>query len=329
MPLNGCESSRTLVSAFCTSLSRTPTSTLVPRTTGALERPMRASRSLLRTWSRSCSSCSLRTAPVSTSSRRCEPPCRSRPSTTRRCTNCWAHFGQLWTVFSEKKFGTASMHTKSAVSRMPNAFHREMYIMADVPLGDAQKCPCQSPCSALVSLSFLYRSALGVVLDRLALGAHARDHRTHLPHAYAVGNLDLDLLLVDHLGNFAHQPPGRNHGVAAAQVLDQVLVLFHPLLLGPQDQEIHQDDDWDHHHQRRGQETVAERAGLRISGRHEHRQIPWISVGRDRLFRPAGRKPKSARTITSTGSIAMWLEAHVRAVPAPDRVMLAALLPPR
>ena len=50
-----------------------------------------ASRSTLRTSSRSCSTFSLRTAAVSTSSRRCEPPCRSSPSTTWRC----AHFGQL------------------------------------------------------------------------------------------------------------------------------------------------------------------------------------------------------------------------------------------
>src|SRR5262245_47754720 len=285
MPPKGCESSRTLVRAVCRSLSRTTTSTLVPRTTGALERPTRASRSTRRTSSRSCSSFSLRTAPVSTSRRRCEPPCRSRPSTTWRC----AHFGQLWTVFSGKKFGTASRHTKNAVSRMPNAFQREMYIMADVPVGDAQNARMSSerggrrpPCSAL-----------RVVLDRLALGAHARDHRAHLPHAHTVGYFDLDLLLVDHLSDLPHQPSRRNHGVAAAQVLDQLLMLLHPLLLGPQDQEIHQDDDWDHHHERRGQQTVAERAGLRVSGRHEHRLIPWISVGRDRLFRPAGRQSKS------------------------------------
>ena len=63
---------------------------------------------------------SLRTALVSTSSRMCEPPCRSSPSTTWRC----AHFGQLCTVFSEKKFGTANRQTTSAVSTIAVAFHR-------------------------------------------------------------------------------------------------------------------------------------------------------------------------------------------------------------
>src|SRR4051794_26383583 len=70
-----------------------------------------------------------------------------------------------------------------------------------------------------------------IILDRLALGAHARDHRADLAHAHTIGNLDLKLLLIDHFGNLADKPSGSNHGIAAAQVLDQVLVLLHPLLL--------------------------------------------------------------------------------------------------
>ena len=46
-----------------------------------------------------------------------------------------------------------------------------------------------------------------LVLDRLALGAHARHHRAHLPHPYPVGDLDLDLFVVDHFGDLADQPP--------------------------------------------------------------------------------------------------------------------------
>src|SRR5215468_11271396 len=162
-------------------------------------------------------------------------------------------------------------------------------------------------------------SALGVVLDRLALGAHARNHRAHLPHAYAVGNLDLNLLLIDHLGDLTNQPTGRNHGVAAAQVLDQVLVLLHPLLLGPQDQKVHQGDDWDHHHQRRGQQTVAERAGLRISGRHEHRLIPWISVGRDRLFCPCRPAVEVGADYNGHRLNCNVAAGHIRAVPPPEQ----------
>src|ERR1700731_2469326 len=63
---------------------------------------------------------SLRTLLESTSSKRCEPPCKSRPSTTWRC----AHVGHFFTVLSEKKFGTAHRHTTNAVSRIATTFHR-------------------------------------------------------------------------------------------------------------------------------------------------------------------------------------------------------------
>ena len=68
------------------------------------------------------------------------------------------------------------------------------------------------------------KPASALVLDRLALGANARDHRAHLAHAHAVGDLDLDLVIVDHLGDLADQPAGGNDGIAAAQVLDQFLM---------------------------------------------------------------------------------------------------------
>src|SRR4030088_2468302 len=53
----------------------------------------------------------------------CEPPCRSRPSTSWRC----AHFGQVFTVASGKKFGTAQRHTTNAVRMIASAFHRVKY----------------------------------------------------------------------------------------------------------------------------------------------------------------------------------------------------------
>ena len=46
------------------------------------------------------------------------------------------------------------------------------------------------------------------VLDRLALGAHVGDHRAHLAHPHAVGDLDLDLVVIDHLGDLADQTAG-------------------------------------------------------------------------------------------------------------------------
>src|SRR5207302_3289729 len=60
-------------------------------------------------------------ARASTSSKMCEPPCRSSPSTTWRC----AHFGQLSTTFTGKKLGTAHRQTRNAVSRTAAALDRK------------------------------------------------------------------------------------------------------------------------------------------------------------------------------------------------------------
>src|ERR1700722_9335181 len=121
--------------------------------------------------------CSLRTAPESTWSNRCEPPCRSRPSTTWRC----AQAGQCLTTLSGKKFGTAHRHTASAVSRIATAFHRVKNNMdLDVPRYDRAPAAAARPA----------KSAGAVVLHRLALGPHFRDHGAHLPHPHAVGDFD-------------------------------------------------------------------------------------------------------------------------------------------
>jgi len=107
--------------------SRTATSIPVPRTTGTLTSVSPASTRKTRlTSSRSCSSRSLRTQ-----WRRPQAADASRRAGRGQArAGVAAHVGQLWTVFSEKKLGTASMLTRNAVSRMPNAFQRDMYIMS-------------------------------------------------------------------------------------------------------------------------------------------------------------------------------------------------------
>src|SRR5271154_3253760 len=232
MPDNGCDRSRNLATAAATSVSRGMwTSTELPRTARPVK-GMRAWRSSRSTSSASDCRRSLRTALLSTSRRRCEPPCRSRPSTMCRC----AQVGQRFTVLSLKKFGTANRHMTSAVSTMPAAFHR---VKNNIGFEFPRYVATQR------------RSARAVVLDRLALGTHIGHHRAHLPHLYAVGDLDLDLVVVDHLGDLADETAVGHHGIAAAQRLDHGLVLLGPLLLRTQHQEIHDHDDQDQRHQRR------------------------------------------------------------------------------
>ncbi len=123
-PPSGCDRSRSLaIAPWKSPPSRSLTSTLLPRTIGGVDQLMRASRSVRRTSSRSESRRCLRTSLRSTSRRIWEPPCRSRPSTSRRC----AHAGQPLTTCSEKKLGTVKPHTKTAVTRMATIFHRAKY----------------------------------------------------------------------------------------------------------------------------------------------------------------------------------------------------------
>src|SRR5580693_6672558 len=214
---------------------------------------MRAWRSTRNTSSLSDCRRSLRTALASTWSSRCEPPCKSRPSTMWRC----AHSGQRFTVLSGKKFGTAHRHTKNAVSRIAAAFHRVKNNM-----------------DFAIPRYVEGRSACAVVLHRLALGAHFTDHRAHLPHPYAVGDLDFDLVVVHHLGDLADETAVGDHGVAAAQRLDHLLMPLHPLLLRAEDQEIHDhDDQYQRHELHDHAARVAaepERAALRECGRNQH-----------------------------------------------------------
>src|ERR1700722_1026709 len=245
---------------------------------------MRAWRSTRNTSSLSDCKRSLRTALASTWSNRCEPPCKSRPSTTWRC----AHDGHRFTVLSGKKFGTAHRHTKSAVSRIATAFHRVKNNM-----GFAIPCYVEG------------RSARAVVLHRLALGAHFADHRAHLPHPHAVGDLDLDLVVVHDLGDLADEPAIGHHAVAAAQRLDHLPVLLQPLLLRAQDQEIHDPYDHNHHPDRALQRKKVHGTALRECGRNEHCSSGGAILRRVSLFedRPIWRA-KSARTIAAVGPIA-------------------------
>src|SRR5262245_49590408 len=114
----------------------------------------------------------------------CEPPCRSRPSTICRC----AHLGRLWIARSEKKFGTANRHTMNAVATIAVAFQREKWSM------------CLSRSLAYAITRARAADLAGFILGRLALGADVRHHLPHLHDAHAVGELDLDLVVVDHLG---------------------------------------------------------------------------------------------------------------------------------
>src|SRR5258705_4468719 len=92
-------------------------------------------------------------------------------------------------------------------------------------------------------------------------------------------------------------------------------MLLHPLLLRPQDQEIHDHED-QNEGQHRDQQAVAaqtQRAALRKCRRDKHRssplEVPWRRPAAEPL-RTRIYGPKSARTIAAAASIATRLWAR-------------------
>src|SRR6185437_14352878 len=88
-----------------------------------------------------------------------------------------------------------------------------------------------------------------LLFHRLTFGPDVAEHSAQLADTHVVRDLDLDLVVVDHLGNFADEPAISDHGVAPPYVLDHFRMLLHPLLLWAQDEEIH-----DHENQDEGQQ---------------------------------------------------------------------------
>src|SRR5260370_24710073 len=115
----------------------------------------------------------------------------------------WAHPGQRCTIRSGKKLGTANRHARIAVTRTEIAFQREKNSMRTRVLRSGRRP----------------RSAGRLVLHRFPLGTDFGHHRTHLPHADAVRDLDLDLIVVHDLGDLADHPPGTDHGIASPHAL--------------------------------------------------------------------------------------------------------------
>ncbi len=87
-------------------------------------------------------------------------------------------------------------------------------------------------------------------------------------------------LLEQQAGGPRLHPVGYHDGVAAADVLDHFRMRLHPLLLRPQDQEVHDDEDQDEGEQLHQHAAVAAAAEqttdrpLRICGRNEHESFP-------------------------------------------------------
>ena len=131
-------------------------------------------------------------------------------------------------MLSGKKFGTANRHTTSAVSKIAAAFHRVKNNM-EFAIPRYGPLPAACPATRMTKWQLALSSFTGSPLARTS-----RHHRAHLPHPHAVGDLDLDLVVVDHLGDLADEAAIGDDRIAAAQRFDHRLMLLDLLLLRPQ-----------------------------------------------------------------------------------------------
>src|SRR5436190_6114247 len=204
------------------------TTTSLPTTAGWLDAIL-ASPSTVRVSSTTLVWSSLRSATVSTSNRRCDPPCRSRPR-FRVCLGMKP--GRFARIAAGMTFGAENSRPITTERRTRTTFQRER-----------------------VSIGRGFGSGLVVGRGGLVTAADVGDHRLHHLDRDALGDLEADFGLF-HPDHLADHPRGENDAVAALQGGDGFLVLFHPLLLWADHQEVEQ------RHHRNERQELDQRRGV-------------------------------------------------------------------
>src|SRR6202045_544575 len=98
-----------------------------------------------------------------------------------------------------------------------------------------------------VSPEFLLVAGLhsSLILDRLALGPHVRNHRPENAHPDTWRDFEFELRFVHYSRHFADQASGRDHAIAPARILDEIGMVLRLFALRPDDKKIR--DGKDHH----------------------------------------------------------------------------------
>src|SRR5260370_19933771 len=143
----------------------------------------------------------------------------------------------------------------------------------------------------------------------LHLRPPASPHAAALPHPHAVSDLDFDLIVVHHFGHLSDQPARGDEDVAAAHILHHLLVLLCPLLLGPQDEEIHDDENKGKRQQLIKDVRADASHALCVGGCDHARNSPLRVLIIQWFARPGnpaknGSLAEAARAITAAGPIA-------------------------
>jgi hypothetical protein len=84
-----------------------------------------------------------------------------------------------------------------------------------------------------------------LILDRLALGPHVRNHRPENAHPDTWRDFEFELRVVHNSRHFADQASGRDHAIAPARILNEIGMFLRLFALRPDDKKIR--DGKDHH----------------------------------------------------------------------------------
>src|SRR5688572_19601715 len=192
-----------------------------------------------------------------TSSSRCAPPCKSRPSVTVCFGN---QLGIASSVARGIRLGIASTVPTSSTMRTMAVF---------------QVGKCSMAGRALAATDSAVVGALFFLLHRLRLAGHGGDGVAHDLDLHAIGDLDHQVV-VGNMRDLSVDAAIGDDAVAALQGRDHGAMLLLLLLLRTDQQEPHDDEDEDERRERREHLEAARRtpSGLCPSFRNQHERAP-------------------------------------------------------
>src|ERR1700730_6886566 len=88
-----------------------------------------------------------------------------------------------------------------------------------------------------------------LILDRLALRPHVRNHRPENAHTNTWRDFEFELRIVYYSCHFADQASGRDHAIAPARILNEIGMFLRLFALRPDDEIIGDSKDQREGHQ--------------------------------------------------------------------------------
>jgi hypothetical protein len=88
-----------------------------------------------------------------------------------------------------------------------------------------------------------------LILDRLALGPHVRNHRPENAHPHTWRDFEFELRIVHDSCHFADQASGRDYAIAPARILNEIGMFLRLFALRPDDKKIRDGKDQREGHQ--------------------------------------------------------------------------------